>query len=49
MTILIPNEVVLDWPLTCIYCGSSEVYYSNYADDSKCQVCDRWQLNEEEE
>ena len=37
----------IDWPLTCIHCGSTQVLYSDYANDCKCQVCERWQLNEE--
>ena len=35
------------WPLTCVHCGSTQVFYSAYANDCKCQVCEKWQLNEE--
>ena len=37
------------WPLTCIYCGSERVYYSEYQNDVRCQVCGEWQLTEEDD
>ena len=37
------------WPLTCIHCGSKRVFYSKYKNDCRCQACNQWQLNEEEE
>ena len=36
------------WPLTCIYCGSTEVVFEQYVKDAYCQCCGKWQLEEEE-
>ena len=43
------DTIVIEWPLTCIYCGSERVYYSEYKNDVRCQVCGKWQLTEEDE
>jgi len=37
------------WPLLCWNCGSDKVVYSSHVNDSLCQCCNEWQLNEEEE
>ena len=36
------------WPLVCVFCGSTEVVFSQYVGDAKCQCCGEWQLTEEE-
>ena len=47
-TDIIEREYNLCWPLTCIYCGSKEVWFSQYQVDARCQCCGKWQLKEEE-
>ena len=41
-------SVYTDWPILCIHCGSTDIFYSETMDDSRCQTCGEWQLEEEE-
>lgn len=33
-------------PLVCVYCGSKETTYHDYAADAYCSTCGRWQSEE---
>lgn len=51
MTTETPNTVMdcIDWPLTCIYCGSEQVIWSTTKQNVLCEECGRWQLEDEDE
>jgi len=34
-------------PLECRFCGSLELYFSDYVGDAYCAECEKWQLNDE--
>lgn len=36
-------------PLTCKFCGSTEVVYNTLVHDGSCQTCGKWQLHPEED
>ena len=36
------------WPLTCVHCGSDDIIFSPTKDNTLCQCCGEWQLEEEE-
>ena len=33
-------------PLTCIFCGSTEVTYLQYISDGQCGECGKWQIED---